>query len=169
MMKDVVVKRRKPYRYSYRDIASRILATIPETVSVFIPSPFENNSLNKYYLLSCRYLHPELNLVCVDMIDRYVPITSKEIYMTYLGMIHPATYRKFIYEAMDINLLAIIQGKNGKDYFMINPVYASHRALDFNPLTKIFTATSRFSGEIEIDEKYITGKIKADSDKRMDM
>lgn len=172
-MKDVaIMKRKKPYRYSYKSTASRILAVIPNNITVFIPSPFEYNALNKYYLLSCRKLHPDLNIVCVDMGDRYMPITCKEIYMAYLGISSRLTFRKFMGEAMDINMILTIKGKNDKEYFMINPVFASNNNVNFNVISTIFTATSRFSGEIEIDDKYLTSKIediKKDSDKRMEM
>lgn len=162
-------RKRKPYRYSYKDMATRIIATIPDSVQVFVAAPFENNSFNKYYLLSCRYLHPETNMVCVDTGEKYIPISSKEIYKMYLGVISDATYRKFTYEAMDINLLIVMQGKNGRDYFMINPVYASHKSLDFQSMTRFFTVTSKFSGNMEIDEKYIKDNIKPLSDKRLEM
>ena len=107
--------KRKPYRYSYKDMSSRILATIPDSVQVYIASPFENNSYNKYYLLSCRCLHPDTNMICVNAGDKYLPISSKEIYKMYLGVISDFTYRKFIYEAMDINLIIIMQGKFWRD------------------------------------------------------
>lgn len=160
---------RKPYRYNYKDMSARILATIPDNIQVYISSPFEVSAYNKYYLLSCRCLHPETNMVCVNTNEKYVPISSKEIYKMYLGVISDATYRRFIYEALDLNLIIVMQGKNGRDYFMINPVYASNKALEFNMIARYFTITSKFSGSIEIDEKYIRDNIKPISDKRLEM
>lgn len=160
---------RRPYRYAYKDVATRVLATIPDSIRVYIPSPFEINSHNRYYLFSCKFLHPTMNVVSVLVNGEYIPITSRELYLAYLGGIHNVTFRKFLYEAMDINLMAVIQGKNGKDYFVVNPVYASHRNLELEPVSRIFGLTSRYCGSMEIDEKYILDNIKPQSDKRLEM
>jgi hypothetical protein len=156
-----------PYRYHYRSLASRIIATIPDNISIFIPAPFENISYNKYYLLLCRYLHPETNMVCIHDGSRIVPITSREVLKMYMGVVSYPTYRRFILEAMQLNLLMIVKAINEKEYYIINPVYASHKTLKFNEISKFFTVVSSFSGELIIDEKYIKNDIKSLSDERM--
>jgi len=158
---------RKPYRYTYRDMATRILANIPDSISIYIPMPFESSSSNRYFLLSCRALHPETNFVSVYTGERYVPIASREIYMMYLGGIGGITFKKFLYEAMDINLIIEMLGKNGKNFYMMNPIYAAHKSMNFDSVVKFFAATSRFSGDVEIDENYIKEHILPNSEKRM--
>lgn len=163
------MKKRKPYKYAYKDIATRIMSSIPENINIYIPMPFEYSSANKYFLLSCMYLHPDTNFVSVRTAERYIPLASRDIYMMYLGGIGPITFKKFLYEAMDINLMIEMLGKGGKNYYMINPVFAAHKNSDFNAITRFFSATSMFSGDIEVNEQYIKDHILPSSNKRMEI
>jgi len=161
-------KKGMPYRYSYTSIAERVIGTIPNYISVFIPNPFDSTVMNKYFLLMCKNLHPKTNMVCVKNGSNLVPISSKESLRMYLNDISYPTYRKFTIDAMSMNILMIITGSNDKSYFVINPCYASHNSVNVNEVSKFFSILSQFGGDLVISDEFIFDHVKKKSDERMD-
>ncbi len=157
-----------PKNYRCKSLTSKLLATIPNEIFVYVQAPFESVIYNKYYLMLCRHLHPKTNIICVHNGDRYVPVNSRESFMLYLGMLSSVAYRKFINAAMDINLLFMIEAYNDKRYYVINPVFATNRRVNFNAISTFFSIISSFGNAVTIDEKYVEDIIKPESDKRVD-
>ncbi len=156
-----------PKNYGKRSLTARMLATISPNIYVYIPAPFESVIYNKYYLMLCRHLDPDTNIVCVMNDSRYVPVNTKEALMMYLSILSPISYKRFINACFEINLMMIIEAFNDKVYYVINPVFACHKILNFQSISKFFSLVSSFGMDLVIDEKYVKDVIKPQSDDRI--
>ncbi len=99
--------------------------------------------------------------------SRYVPVNTKEALMMYLSILSPISYKRFINACFEINLMMIIEAFNDKVYYVINPVFACHKILNFQSISKFFSLVSSFGMDLVIDEKYVKDVIKPQSDDRI--
>lgn len=142
--------KRKKYLYHYQDVAYSALNEVPEHIEIFQSKPFDNNLFNKYYLMMCRALHPMTNIVCVNNGAKLIAINSKQTMKIYLGGISDATFKRFICEAMEINIIFIIQARNDRYYYLINPAYAACKNLSYKQLFEVFAVISDFSRTMDL-------------------